>query len=195
MIAQDKRKEELKDKMKNSGSVIMRIAVILLSLTLLSCGLITGRYARFTTGDSSGDSARVAKWVFVVENNGASSVFLLQDINKPGDSQTFSFVVKNNSGSSVSEVSESYTLDLSIDGGIPLTGTFTKNSGTPVNVNAVSTGSASASATGSFLPGSNDSDTYDLVLTWPDTYILGDVYSSGRIMSYVTLTVTGVQID
>ena len=48
---------------------MMRLASVLLVLTLLSTSVISGTFAKYTTSDSSFDQARVAKWGF---NNAVS---------------------------------------------------------------------------------------------------------------------------
>jgi len=47
----------------------MRLASVLLVLTLLSTSVISGTFAKYTTSDSSEDSARVAKWGFEATDN------------------------------------------------------------------------------------------------------------------------------
>ena len=57
---------------------MMRLASVLLVLTLLSTSVISGTFAKYTTSDSSYDSARVAKWGF----EATDSSIVLDDLFK-----------------------------------------------------------------------------------------------------------------
>ena len=48
---------------------MMRLASVLLVLTLLSTSVISGTFAKYTTSVTSNDKARVAKWGFEATNN------------------------------------------------------------------------------------------------------------------------------
>lgn len=48
---------------------LLRIALVVLVLTLGTACLVSGTFAKYTTTVSGGDSARVAKWVFGVETD------------------------------------------------------------------------------------------------------------------------------
>ena len=50
---------------------MMRLASVLLVLTLLSTSVISGTFAKYVTEGSAGDSARVAKWGVVVDASGS----------------------------------------------------------------------------------------------------------------------------
>ena len=49
---------------------MMRLASVLLVLTLLSTSVISGTFAKYITTDSANDSARVAKWGVVASVKG-----------------------------------------------------------------------------------------------------------------------------
>lgn len=51
----------------------MRVAAGLAVAALLSTCLVSGTYAKYTTGNTSKDTAQVAKWGVVVEANGGSA--------------------------------------------------------------------------------------------------------------------------
>ncbi len=57
---------------------MMRIASVLLVLTLISTCAISGTFAKYVTKASGEDSARVAKWGVVLTLEGADSVFATQ---------------------------------------------------------------------------------------------------------------------
>ena len=49
---------------------MMRLASVLLVLTLLSTSVISGTFAKYITSDEASDTARVAKWGVAVSVNG-----------------------------------------------------------------------------------------------------------------------------
>lgn len=84
------------------GSLMMRIAAVLLCLVMVSVHLMSGMYAKYTTNGSGTDDARVAK--FDVEINGSADVTV--DC-KTGDNGTYEITVNNKS-----EVAVSYTISV-----------------------------------------------------------------------------------
>lgn len=98
------------------GGILLRIALILLCLVLLSVYLMDGLYARYVTNASGSDSARVAAFDVVVNVNGdsdgtldASSVVCTAVAN--GDS-TYIITIENRS-----EVAVHYDLSVTITSG------------------------------------------------------------------------------
>ena len=178
----------------------MTIAGILLCLTLVSVWLVGGLYARYTTSDSASDSARVAAFVFNVSdsthNNQDTHMITLSGITKPGDTETYAFIVKNSNGSAISEVSETYTITVALNGSMPLTATLNKAGSDLFTVDATATGSGSSSTTGAFTPGNSsaNTDTYALTVTWPSSAVNAS-FANGSGVATVTLTVTGMQAD
>ena len=180
----------------------MTIAGILLCLTLVSVWLVGGLYARYTTSDSASDSARVAAFVFNVSdsthNNQDTHMITLSGITKPGDTETYAFIVKNSNGSAISEVSETYTITVALNGSMPLTATLNKAGSDLFTVDATATGRDSNSTTGAFTPGNSsaNTDTYALTVTWPSSASAVDAsFANGSGVATVTLTVTGMQAD
>ena len=103
---------------------MMRLASVLMVLTLLSTSVISGTFAKYTTSVTSEDSARVAKWGFepttmvldnlflssytnVVSNNG-------DDVIAPGTegSTTFAFAFDETNGANGPEVAYTFTVDV-----------------------------------------------------------------------------------
>jgi hypothetical protein len=100
---------------------ILRIAGVLLCLTLLSVHLSSGLYARYTSTVSGSDSARVAK--FEVKDVGTFSKDLYLEYN-PGVSNSYTVVIENHSevavkcSVDVERLSNNIPLNVSISGDI-----------------------------------------------------------------------------
>lgn len=183
---------------RRKRNIPMTIAGVLLCLTLVSVWLMSGLYARYTTSDSASDSARVAAFVFDVSDTNNTHMIDISGIQKPGDTETYAFIVKNSNGSAISEVSETYTITVALNGSMPLTATLNKADSDLFTVSTTATGSGSNSTTGAFTPGNSSAnrDTYALTVTWPSTNPYpADTYANGTGMATVTLTVTGMQAD
>lgn len=99
--------------MKNKKIDLLFIAEILLMLVILSVNSMSNLYARYITGDSSTDSARVAKF------DVSDSFFAEQDLPlsiKPGETKELIIEVNNNS-----EVAVLVTVDIiNVTGNLPL---------------------------------------------------------------------------
>lgn len=74
-------------------SIPLRLAAVLLCLTMVSLNLVSGLLAKYTTSSSGSDSARVA--VFDVTGNGSATQTLLLQNMKPGATQQYELKVKN----------------------------------------------------------------------------------------------------
>ena len=79
------------------GSLMIRIALILLCLVMISVHMMSGMYARYTTSGTGSDDARVAK--FDVKVNGSDDVTI--DC-KVGEDGTYEITVNNESEAAVS---------------------------------------------------------------------------------------------
>lgn len=113
-------------------NMTMRFASLLLVATLLTTCAISGTFAKYTSEKSASDSARVAKWSFMVNNNDIASnsfTFNLFDHNDanvatvegkkiiaPGTSGSFALTLENKS-----EVPAEYTIDYTVaNNGVPI---------------------------------------------------------------------------
>lgn len=108
--------------MRHSGRMerwVMYTATVLLCLVLASFWLMSNIFARYTTSGTGGDDARVASFVFHLEDS-ASKTFDLSSINQPGKTAEYIFTVTNQRGNSISEVAEQYTIELEAEGSIPV---------------------------------------------------------------------------
>ena len=90
-------------KQEKLNTFLMRTVAVLLMLVLLSSGIVSGRYARYTTRQNLEDSARVARFAVTEETNLFSERVPIQII--PGDVATNEIAVANDS-----EVAIRYTI-------------------------------------------------------------------------------------
>ncbi len=177
----------------------MRMAMILLCLVLATTYLVTGMLARYATSDKDADSARVAAFVFNVADGEGSHIIDLKGIQKPGDSLTYRFSVRNNSGSLASEVAETYDLTLLLNGSMPLTCTVKKDDTRVLSLTMPDSPpadgvTATKSAAGTFSASTPASDNYTLTVEWPAA--LNNIeFASAASAAEVKLIVTGMQID
>ncbi len=166
---------------KSQKNIPMRIAAVLLCLTLFSTYLVTGLFARYTTSAQGGDHARVAKFSF--EGSGE----LLQSIEAslfPGESQTATLIIENNS-----EVAVEYTVAVTnVTNNLPLSLRMEKiEASSTVDINGTT-------FTVQQIPG-NHIDMYTLYIDWEATTDEDrDPDWMGKV-DYIAVTVTAVQID
>ena len=197
---------------RRSETRLFRFTAVCLGLTLLSMRGICSTYASFTTEAASGDAARAAAFVFDVNEKDNSKYIDLTEITKPGESKTFDFTVTNKSGSVVSEVSETYTIKVQIDGSMPIectvkkagagTGAGTDSSADTslLQVNNYENAGNSAGAVEKtsdeqkFTVGNAQSADYTLTAEWPDTEN-DEKYASASGQGVIRLTITGLQED
>lgn len=189
---------------RNFSVFIMKTLSVLLCLTLFSMWMLTNMYARYTTETSSEDSARVAAYVFELSDSENSKILDLNNIKKPGDSQTYSFTVTNKKGTVISEVAQSYTMKTEIDGSLPLNCSITaqeKDDKDSAGKNFVCSLDCATGNTGSatseeihLSPSQEYVKDYVLTVTWPAEY-KDEKYASASGTSVVTLTVDAQQQD
>jgi hypothetical protein len=97
------------------GNRMVRLALVLTCLTMLSVWMLSGLAARFVTGANNGDEARVAK--FEVDGNikeSGTGNIVVSPGNSRGDT-SFTVQVTNNS-----EVAVRYKFTLENEGNLPL---------------------------------------------------------------------------
>ena len=109
---------------------MMRIASVLLVAVLMSTCAISGTFAKYVTGATGTDTARVAKWGF--ESNGQLAITDLfktaydknvggaVDVIAPGTTNyaTFEFVYDEASAGNIAAPEVAYTFTVSVDGSI-----------------------------------------------------------------------------
>ena len=159
-------------------NIPIRVAAVLLCLTLFSTYLVTGLLARYATSAQSSDHARVAK--FSVQGSGALTESIEASI-APGKSADAALIIENNS-----EVAVEYTVTVTNEtNNLPLRFRMVKAGTSP----AVNT--SGSTFTSQQLPGSH-TDQYTLFIDWEATdngpALMG-------MVDYITVTVTAAQID
>lgn len=85
---------------------MMRLASILLVVTLLSTSVISGTFAKYTTQDSASDTARVAKWGVVLQATGD----LYGATYKQNDGKPTNWTAETATGQSVTSASTANNL-------------------------------------------------------------------------------------
>ena len=154
---------------RKTENILAVALVALLAAVLLTSHAVGGVLARYTTAGASGDEARVA--VF-----GHSESVTFTDWSatiKPGSTQTLALTVSNARSATVSEVAQTYDIELVTSGNLPLTytvtrasdgatiGTFTEGSGATNQTFSVTDGSMS------FQAGTKRTDAYTVTASWP----------------------------
>lgn len=179
---------------------IMYTAAVLLCLTLVSSSLMGNIYARFATQATGEDSARVAAFVFEVKDASTSQEqFIdLSGIQKPGDKQVCTFVVTNQDGQgNVSETTESYEIQLKINGSMPLRATIQRGNESTSWMeitNIDSNATEKMLSAGPFQAAVAQTDQYTLTVEWPKDQN-NPVYASGSAQGSLVLTVSGQQVQ
>ncbi len=165
-------------KHKTKVNIPIRVAAVLLCLTLFSTYLVTGLLARYATSAQSSDHARVAK--FSIQGSGKLTESIEASI-VPGIPIDVALIIENNS-----EVAVEYTVTVTNEtNNLPLRFRMEK-AGTSPTVN-----SSGSTFTSQQLPGSH-TDQYTLFIDWEaadnDPALMG-------MVDYITVTVTAAQID
>ena len=186
---------------KKNHNMVLRVAAVLACLTLGSAWKVCGLYARFTSSDAGQDSGRVGAFVFDLSDQssaqGVTHMITLNDVTKPGDSQTYHFTISNQNGNMVSEVAENYQIQLDVEGSLPIICTVAKDTEEICKVDTTDETSGTGTASGSeiaFEAANVRSDQYTLTAQWPGT--VNDVkYANSSGTSLVRLTVKAQQTD
>ena len=191
---------------------IYQILLILLVFTMFSFWMLSNLYARYTTEAASGDGARTAAFVFDVNSTVSTNSIPIETIQKPGDTAVYDITITNkNASGKVSEVAESYTVEVSINGSMPLSCTMKKkntsdqamieinnydsndhNDGTDAEAAKVTNEKENTKQT--FSSAAEQTDQYQLKVAWPSDKN-DAMYANGSGQAEVVLTITGTQVD
>ena len=191
------------EKKRDIGSLVMGTFATLLFLTLLSTWVVSNMYARYTTEASDGDGARVAAYVFQLKEDSNSAVLNLTDMKKPGDTQNCIFTVTNKNGKMISEVAQSYTIKLEVEGSMPITCEIREQNDTgqetaepicEVENTEKSNKKENISSEIKLAAGEEYTKTYKITASWPAEYN-DEKYASASGTSVVRLTVDAQQLD
>lgn len=154
--------------------ILAATLAVLLGAVLLTSHAVSGAMAKYTTAGSSSDEARVA--LFGHRESITFETFRTSLVN--GASSSFNLIVSNKSqNGQISEVAQSYDIEIVTAGNLPLTYRLVKKAGVGKPTDTV-IGSFNASATekshvftvadGSmtFQPGASREDTYQIQVSW-----------------------------
>lgn len=170
------------------NSILLRTAAVLLMLVLISTSIVSGRYARYTTASSSYDGARTAAYIF--EMNDTSGQYIdISDIQKPGDSKTYTFTLTNKKNQQISEVNEKYQLTLELIGNLPLTCELSGNE----TLSATGVSEKISGAEYTFEASAEHTHTYTLTVSWPDTE--NDLKYANAGLAQLVLYAKAEQVD
>ena len=160
---------------------VMRLAAILLSLVMLTSGMVSGRYARYVTSAAGSDSARVAKFTVTQEilqgGTDLTQTIPIPEI-KPGETVTIDVEVEHNSEVAVRSTVEAKSLYHNLPLTICVQEKGTQNSG-------------SSQFSAVYGPGTFTKE-YEAAITWArgsdDLVYIG-------MVDLITITVTSEQVD
>lgn len=153
--------------MKNIKNKIMCALGILLCFTLASAWLVSHMYARYATGETGSDEARIA--IF-----GNSESITMTDFPKnwkPGMSREYKIIISNQKNGRISEVAQEYDIEIETQGNLPLEYELKKDDNTMVGKFSESSNEASHTFKNNdmeFQASQDREDTYQLVITWPE---------------------------
>lgn len=171
--------EKALHKNKTKMNIPIRLASVLLCMTLLSTYFVSGLYARYAVSSQSGESARVAK--FSIEGEG----MLTEQIKEsfvPGSSLAKPLSIHNNS-----EVAVEYTVAVTnATNNLPLNFSLKKD-----GASGGEDGNNNVTFTKQLLP-CDRTDNYTLTIEWSADQ--NDPAPMGMV-DYIALTVTATQID
>lgn len=191
--------EQTKEYQKNW---MLRASAVLLCMVLISTWMLSGLMARYVSGGSGSDSARTAAFVFQLQDGIGTQYIDLSGITRPGDSKSYTFIISNADADIVSEVAESYHIEIQMNGSLPLTAAVKKQGDNnslialsmPVQGTTVEKPIIGNAEGGVFEAARSREDTYILTVTWPEGQ--NDVkYANGSGVAEVILTVTAEQAD
>lgn len=200
------RKQRAKRKKRYGGNIALRLASILFGLVLITTWMMGGLLAKYVVTDSGEDSARVAAFVFRVQEELGRFEIPLDEM-LPGDVKEYKFTVTNQTGSGlICETDQAYTIQMNLDGSLPLVCTLYQQQGTREEsgkaqicqmdaMHVVNTEDARYSGQPVNMEAGNaTSDIYLLTIEWPKSEErLQPIFAGG--VAEVALQITSVQID
>lgn len=187
---------EMSKRDERRGGLFLR--AVLLVLILVSVYGAGSAAAKYISSDSANQSSRVGEFVLHVDKDGAHSTALrLDDIRKPGDTATYAFKVTNTQ-THTSEVDETYTLTILLNGDLPLTFALTRPAGEAKawELDATEYLMEDDAAGRSFKADVSAQKDYTLTVSWPTTAEAMDAaFASDAAVATCVLTVSGEQTD
>lgn len=179
--------------------ILVATLAVLLGAVLLTSHAVSGAMAKYTTAGSSSDEARVA--LFGHSEKITFGTFHTSLVK--GASSSFNLTVSNKSqNGQISEVAQSYDIEIVTAGNLPLTYRLVKKAGVGKPTDTV-IGSFNASATEkshvftvaddsmTFQPGASREDTYQIQVSWYGD----DAAKWSNIPDFLQVNINVKQID
>ena len=181
----------MRQSVENQKHLTLRIATVLLCLTLATSYALSGSLARFIRSDSSDErTATVALF-------GHSEEFSLSELQiKPGDEGENALVVPititNQSDGKISEVAQSYTIEIKTTDNLPLEYTLTEHDEPLDRDSSVTDSYFYQSKDWAFEAGTADTNEYKLIVEWPS----GSATAEDSLkLEDITININVTQID
>lgn len=161
---------------------VMRLAAVLLSLVMLTTGVVSGRYARYVTSATGSDSARVAKFTVTQQSITRGETEDLTEtipmpLILPGESHTVNIAIAHDA-----EVAVNNIIEVSSTNNLPLQFSVSDRSSQQVLGNPASE---------YFAPGIHTKE-YTVTISWPDTT---NAQAYIGMVDLLTIKVTTQQVD
>lgn len=178
--------------------ILAATLAVLLGAVLLTSHAVSGAMAKYTTAGSSSDEARVA--LFGHSESITFGTFCTSLVS--GASSSFNLTVSNANNGQVSEVAQSYDIEIVTAGNLPLTyklvekagigkptdttiGSFNASTSEKSHIFTVTDGSMT------FQPGVSREDTYQIQLSWYGD----DAAKWSNIPDFLQVNINVKQID
>lgn len=178
--------------------ILATTLAVLLGAVLLTSHAVSGAMAKYTTAGSSSDEARVA--LFGHSESITFGTFRTSLVS--GASSSFNLTVSNANNGQVSEVAQSYDIEIVTAGNLPLTyklvekagigkptdatiGSFNASTSEKSHIFTVTDGSMT------FQPGVSREDTYQIQLSWYGD----DAAKWSNIPDFLQVNINVKQID
>lgn len=178
--------------------ILAATLAVLLGAVLLTSHAVSGAMAKYTTAGSSSDEARVA----LIGHSESITFGTFRTSLVSGASSSFNLTVSNANNGQVSEVAQSYDIEIVTAGNLPLTyklvekagigkptdttiGSFNASTSEKSHIFTVTDGSMT------FQPGVSREDTYQIQLSWYGD----DAAKWSNIPDFLQVNINVKQID
>lgn len=175
---------------KQIENKVMYALAVLLCLTLASMWLMSHMYARYATGATGSDSARIA----IFGHNESINVDSFPSNWKPGTQYTFKITVSDQKNKEISEVSQKYNIEVVTQGNLPLTYTLKDSAGDQIGqfMESSSPKYTFTNQNMKFQAGQSQEHSYELLVQWPENETDSDF---AEIPDTLKINVNVEQID
>lgn len=151
---------------KQFENKVMYALAVLLCLTLASMCLMSHMYARYATGATGSDSARIA----IFGHNESINVDSFPSNWKPGTKYAFNITVSDQKNKETSEVSQKYNIEVVTQGNLPLTYTLKDSAGNQIGqfMESSNPKQTFTNSNMKFQAGQSQEHNYELQVEWPE---------------------------